>query len=386
MTGLRGCATVIARVLAGLAALAFIVSLPVTLLARNLAVVIFEPQALTQVVSDRLLASGLLRQAVVDNVFGGEASLEGLSLQSAAQYLTPPEREAMIDLLVPEAWVRDQVLRVTTDFFAWFDSPATRLVLTVDTTPLAARLGGEAAAGVVETIVASWPECTLEAVGQMLGIGEVPGQEGFPFCEPSEPLRGVMVRSLAGAMRLMGEALPARLPIVDQSFDDTANLLRAKEQVRLVRFVARWGILVSLSLLGVIMALAVRSWRGLARWWGIPLLLGGLIAFLPVLLGGRFLHLLITQMTAGLGGIPPLAELAEALGGAIGAAVLRPQTLQAAAVSGLGLLLWVLSLLGRRAPMKTQVLVDEVPPAAQAPLVERAGPEDGKDRPSGMFG
>jgi len=385
MSGLKGCATFVARVLAGVAALAFIVSLPVTLLARNIAVVIFEPQALTQVVSDRLLASGLLRQTVVDSVFGGEASLEGLSLQSVTQYLTPQEREAMIDLLVPEAWVRDQVLRVTTDFFAWFDSPATRLVLTVDTTPLAARLGGEAA-GVVEAIVSSWPECTLEAIGQMLGIGAVPGKEGFPFCEPSEPLRGVIVRSLAGAMRLMGEALPARLPIVDQGFDDTANLLRVKEQVRLVRFVARWGVLVSLSLLGVIMALAVRSWRGLARWWGIPLLLGGLIAFLPVLLGDRFLHLLITRMTAGLGGIPPLAELAEALGGAIGTAVLRPQTVQAAEVSGLGLLLWVLSLLGRRGPKKSHARSAEVPAAAQAPLVGRAEPEDAKDRPSGMFG
>jgi hypothetical protein len=386
MSGLKGCATFVARVLAGLAALAFIVSLPVTLLARNIAVVIFEPQALTQVFSDRLLASGLLRQTVVDNVFGGEASLEGLSLQSATQYLTPQEREAMIDLLVPEAWVRDQVFQVATDFFAWFDSPATRLVLAVDTAPLAARLGGEAAAGVVETIVASWPDCTMEAVGQMLGFGAVPGEEGLSFCEPSEPLRGVFVRSLAGALRLMGEALPPRLPIVDQGFDDTANLMQVKEQVRLVRFVARWGILVSLSLLGVIMALAVRSWRGLARWWGFPLLLGGLIAFVPVLLGGRFLRLLMTQLTAGLGAIPALSELAESLVGAIGAAVLRPQTQQAAMVSGLGLLLCVLSLFGRRGPKTSHALAAQDAQTPQPALVDRSEAEDPKDRPSGMFG
>ncbi len=135
--------------------------------------------------------------------------------------------------------------------------------------------GGEAAARVVETIVASWPECTADDVNRLLGIGAVPEREGFPYCEPPEPLRGVLVRSVSGALRILGESLPASLPIVDQDFRDTGSLLQVKEQVRLVRFVARWGILVSLSLLGVIMALAVRSWRGLARWWGIPLLLGG---------------------------------------------------------------------------------------------------------------
>ncbi len=241
MSGRRGCASVVARILAGVAAAAFIVSLPLTLLARNIAVVIFEPRALTQVVSDRLIASGLLRRTVVDNVLGGQASLEGLNLQSATRYLTAEERESMIDLLVPEAWVTDQMLRVTTEFLAWFDTPATRLVVSVDTRPLSAALGGEAAARVVETIVASWPECTADDVNRLLGIGDVPGQEGFPYCEPPEPLRGVLVRSVSGALRILGESLPANLPIVDRDFRDTGNLLQVKEQVRLVRFVSALG-------------------------------------------------------------------------------------------------------------------------------------------------
>ncbi len=386
MPGRRGCASVVARILAGFAAAAFVVSLPLTLLARNIAVVIFEPQALTQVVSDRLIASGLLRKTVVDNVLGGQASLEGLNLQSATRYLTAEERESMIDLLVPEAWVTDQMLRVTTEFLAWFDTPATRLVVSVDTSLLSATLGGEPAARVVETIVASWPECTADDVNRLLGIGAVPEQEGFPYCEPPEPLRGVLVRSVSGALRILGESLPASLPIVDQDFRDTGNLLQVKEQVRLVRFVARWGILVSLSLLGVIMALAVRSWRGLARWWGIPLLLGGLIAFLPVLMGGTVLRLLMAQMTAGPAAIPALTGLAQATTEALTTAVLRPQARQALGASGLGLLLWVLSLVGRRGSKLTQAPAPESLPAVPVPLVQPPEPEAPKDRPSGMFG
>jgi len=376
----------VARILAGLAAAAFIVSLPVTMLARNIAVVIFEPQALTQVVSDRLITSGLLRQTVVDAVLGGEASLEGLNLRSATQYLTPEEREALIDLLVPEAWVTGQVLRVTTEFLAWFDSPATRWVVTVDTSPLAANLEGEAAAGVVEAIIASWPDCTADDVDRLLGIGAASGQEGFPYCEPPEPLRGVLVRSVSGALRFMGESLPPKLSILDQDFADAENLMQVKEQVRLVRFVARWGILVSLSLLGVIMALAVRSWRGLARWWGIPLFLGGLIAFLPVLTGGAFLRQLMAQVTSGVGPIPALTELADATTEALGTAVLRPQARQAAGASILGLLLCVLSLVGRRGPNVTQVPAPGIHTADPIPLVKRTEPEDPRDPPAGMFG
>jgi hypothetical protein len=386
MSGLRGCATVVARILAGIAAAAFIVSLPLTLLARNIAVVIFEPQALTQLVSDRLITSGLLRQTVVDNILGGEASLEGLNLRSATQYLTAEEREAMIDLLVPEAWVTDQVLRVTTEFLAWFDSPATRLVVTVDTSPLAGNLEGEAAAGVVEAMIASWPDCASDDVDRLLGIGAVQGQEGFPYCEPPEPLRGVLARTVSGTLRILGESLPARLPIVDQDFPNAGNLMQVKEQVRLVRFVARWGILVSLSLLGVIMALAVRSWRGLARWWGIPLFLGGLIAFLPVLTGGAFLRLLMAQVTSGAGSIPALTELAEAMTEALGTTVLRPQARQAAGASILGLLLCVLSLVGRRGPQVTHASAPVIQPADPVPLVQRTEPEDPRDKPSGMFG
>jgi hypothetical protein len=199
-------------------------------------------------------------------------------------------------------------------------------------------------------------------------------------------LRGVLVRSVSGALRIMGESLPASLPIVDQDFKDTGNLMQVKEQVRLVRFVARWGILVSLSLLGVIMALSVRSWRGLARWWGIPLLLGGLIAFLPVLMGGAFLRLLMAQMTAGLAAMPALTELARAMTEALGAAVLRPQARQAVGAGGLGLLLCVLSFVGRRGPGVTQAPAREIPPAAPVPLVQYTEPEDPEDRPSGMFG
>ncbi|MBM3122830.1 MAG: hypothetical protein FJZ97_11710, partial [Chloroflexi bacterium] len=262
MTSSRpGCLTMMARGLAGVAAALFVLLLPFTLLSRNLALVIFSPPEISRLVASRLVDEGTLRQVVVDNLFGAESNVAGIDLQGAAQHLSPEERDALIDRLLPATWVEAQILRVTTDFFAWFDSPATRLQLSVDLEPVRSALRGEAAAGLVEAMVESWPACTLDDVTRMLGLGVVPGQEGFPYCEPPEPLRGLLVGALTGGMRLLAEGLPAEVPVVDQDFGDTEDLMLAKEQVRLVRFVSRWGILGSFSLLGLIMALAVRSWR-----------------------------------------------------------------------------------------------------------------------------
>jgi hypothetical protein len=395
MSGRPSCLSAVGRLLAGLAAALFVVLLPVTLLARNLALVVFDPRTLSQVVSGRLVESGMLRQVVVDNLFAGDASLEGLSLKAATQYLTPDERDAMIGRLLPDAWVQDQILRVTTAFFGWFDSPSTRLLLTVDTEPLRAQLRGEAAAGVIETIVESWPSCTLEDVTRMLGFGAVPGQEGFPFCEPPEPLRGLLVGALTGSLRWMADALPADLPVLDQDYSSTDDLLLVKEQVRMVRFVARWGILASLSLLGMIMAMAVRSWRGLTRWWGVPLLLGGLLAFVPVVLGAALLKVLLARMAASVSAIPALGEIVQSLGGAIGSAILRPQAMQALLFTGAGLLLLGLGLIGRRSARPTTTYAAEASPPVvprrdtaevPPPLVPPADTTEEGGGPSGMFG
>jgi len=386
MTRVKGCASLTAHILAGLVAAALVVALPVTLLARNLALVLFEPQALARAVSEQLIESGLLRETVIGSLLGDAGGVEGMSLGSAMQYLTPEEREAVIGELIPEGWVKDQIVQVTTDLFAWFDSPSTRLLLTVDTAPIAASLKGEAAASVVEMVVESWPACTLEDVGEMIGIGAIPGDQGFPYCEPPEPLRGVVVSAVTGALGVLGQTLPARTSIVDQEFEDTDRLLETKEQVRMLQFVARGGFLVSLGLLGVITLLVVRSWKGLMRWWGAPLLLGGLLAFVPVLLGGRLLHLFVERLAAGFSGLPALMELAQALAAAIGAAALRPQAWQAAVVTAIGLVLLLLSLLGRRSSGATATYASEAPVQPPPTPAASGGAEETSARPSGMFG
>jgi hypothetical protein len=381
----QGCAAQAAHILAGLAAVALVVALPITLFARNVALVLFEPQALAEAISVRLIESGLLRDTIVDSLLGGDASEEALDLEAALQYLPPDQRRELLGRLVPGTWVHDQIVQVTTDLFAWFDSPSTRLLLTVDASPVSAGLENEAGA-VVEAIVESWPSCTLEDVGKMISLGAAPGEQGFPFCEPPEPLRGVVVSGLTVTLRFVAQTLPARVPIVDETFADTDELLASKEQVRMVHFVARWGILVCLGLLGIITMAVIRSWKGLARWWGIPLLAGGILAFLPAWFGGRIVSLMTGRLTGGMGALPALRELAEALVRAIGGAVLEAQARHAALVTLIGLVLVVASSIRRRPPAAAPAAARVAPPPSKEPSAAPDAAEEPRERPSGMFG
>lgn len=371
----------IARLVAGLAATALAVALPATLLAHNLASVLFEPRALAENLSEGLIQSGLLRDALVDSLLGASGESGDLSLAVAMQDLSGEQRQSIADSLLPERWLQEQLAQAMADLFAWFDSPSNRLFLTVDTSQLTAGLEQEAPT-VVEMMVESWPACTLDDVGQMIGQGALPGQQGFPVCEPPEPLRTVVVSSAAGALRLVGQSLPNRIPFVDETFPDTDQLLEAKERVRMVRFFSRWGLLACLGLLGVVTMAAVRSWKGLARWWGIPLLLGGVLAFLPVFAGQGLVRWFMERLAPGLGESPALAELVRAMLHSVSAAVLRSQAWQSAVLVVFGIGLTVLSVLGRGdKPWLNPPKAPQVPPVATPDDTEEP-----RERPSGMFG
>jgi hypothetical protein len=133
------------------------------------------------------------------------------------------------------------------------------------------------------------------------------------------------------------------------------------------------------------MALAVRSWRDLARWWSVPLLLGGLLSFLPVLFGGPLLRLMLARFMAGAGAIPALGNLVETLGAGMREAVLGPQAAQAFLVSGAGFVLLLLGFRRRRSPLPAGQVEAHAPGALVPPATDDEPQDDGK-RPSGMFG
>jgi hypothetical protein len=266
----------------------------------------------------------------------------------------------------------------------------------MDLRPIQQSLVSGGAARVVETILDSWPACTVQQLDE-LSRSALAGQLPMQYCEPSEPYRSAIGVLATQALIEQARALPPKIDLLardpSQPTDDLASVMALKEQLRTLRALTRWGWLLPFSLLGVIMALVVRSLRGLARWWGLPLLGGGLLSFLGVFVASALAERLTAQ---ALQGVSP-DELVRLLGSILDG--LRDQILGRMLVHslliilGAGLLLGLGLVLARRAAR----LPAPIPPAPalastqtatqpMPPTLEAHQPPSDRETPTGMFG
>ncbi len=304
-------------------------------------------------------------------------------------FLTADQKDAIARQLLSDSWAKDQIAALASGLYAWLDSPDPSPNLSIDVQPLRERLT-RGAGSIVRVIVDSWPACSLADVARLATASF--GSEGFPYCQPPEPLRSALVSTATQAVQGMAAAMPEKLSLTGAaSLIDPAKAEQTKAQLRLVRFALRWAWVIPTSLLGLIMALAVRSWKGLALWWGIPLLGGGLVSFVPVALGPGMTRQYLQQWAASTGMPAIFTDTAKSIGSGLTAAMLRPQFAQAVAISLFGALLVLVGLLLKRKPGVQALTASSV--AAQAPQpsplpIVAPGPAlpDAEDRPSGMFG
>ena len=159
-----------------------------------------------------------------------------------------------------------------------------------------------------------------------------------------------------------------------------------------------WSWYLSSSMLGVIMILSIRSMRDIGQWWGIPLLIGGLLSLVVIGVVSAGRGDLIRDTLAN---IAPLGTLLYRafeivlLGMLI--AVIRLAFFHALLITGLGLALWLVTrYMSKRA--KPQMVIEPDPGVdSQDKQVSRmpepppvpplgSGPDDEEGPPSGIFG
>jgi hypothetical protein len=379
----RGCFGWAGRVLAGGLAVLFVLTLPITIIAFDLGRVVFSPDEMATLVSTSFEEVGGFRRLAMDAITAdGGASGEGLNLTVALSHLTPLERDYLADRLLPRVWVEEQLHASVVDVYAWIDNDLSRPDIRLDLRPVKDALRSGAADELVEMVVNSWPPCSIEQMSEMAGtvLGLV---EGFPFCEPSEPLRTGLVAMAGETLVLSVYTLPDTLSISGGAAPSQADpeILRLKEDVRLARTLSRWGWLLSPALLLLIMALAIRTWRGLAWWWGLPLILGGGLTVIASFASRAGVGRLAARLGATPGMPPIFEELVTTAAGAWMTGAMREVLTHAAVAAVVGLFVFVLGLLlGRRAK----------PPAARptppSPDTTLRFPKHDEETPTGMFG
>ncbi len=385
MTQSNGCLETMMKLLAGFLVLLVILTLPITFLILDVSRVVFSPQILNEQLTSELIESGVLRSFVTDRLLSPEfldrMGPGDINLMQLLQDLSPGDREALVDIVLPAGWIKSQIAGVFNALNIWIDNEEPLPKVVLDIRPFKDRLMRGGAEEMLEMIVDSWPSCTPDQAAQIREAFE--GSKEVPFlqCEPPEPYRE---RLMSVATEMMMEALseiPPEFVLSGEEIgpQEAVEMMTLKEWIRLMRAISRSIWLVPIALLGLIMAFAIRSWSALGRWWGIPLLLSGIIIFGYVLLipltREQIPPRLLTDIQYE---SPAVYEMAKLVVGALIDVILGFLMFHALLIGGIGLVILVVGwLIGRRTatgpPLEKphsqlrDTPVEEEPPDPQIP-------------------
>ena len=370
MSQSNGCLKTTMKLLAGFFALLVILSLPISLLIFDVSRVVFSPEILSEQLTSKLIESGFLRSFIIDQLsspdFLEKMGPGDIHFIEILENLSPSDRENLVDILLPPDWLANQIGQVFHAFNIWFDNEEPLPKLVLDIQPLKDRLMRGGAEEILEMIVDSWPSCSTDQIEQLREGGMRFEDIPILYCEPPEPFRGQLMGSATESLMEFVREIPPEFVLGEEQADpqEAADTMAAKEWIRLVRTLSRVVWLIPIALLGLIMALVIRSWSELGRWWGIPLLLSGVMIFGYVLLMPIAMDYMLPRMLSDIRfEAEPVYQMAEMVVTGLTDAIRELLVFHTLLIGGTGLVLLVVGwLIGRRA-----AVVKPGPPMERSP-------------------
>jgi hypothetical protein len=223
-------------------------------------------------------------------------------------------------------------------------------------------------------LIAALPECAAGAVPAL-------SASGLPDCRPPQDQVDLMKPFVSAALAQAAAAVPDQVDLLDPfqkagvlTFDQYGLPMGPRELLQFGRQLVVFSPLLCLAILGLIALLAVRSWTGLLRWWGVPILIAGAAAAVMAVVAWVGMNALLS---IGRESLPAMVSLSvfDSLSGVmvyVANRVLLAFAVEGVAVGALGCLLVALS----------YVIVFRRRRAAAA----RSGPAADSRRASGLFG
>jgi hypothetical protein len=352
------------RVLAILLAIGFAVLMPLALMAHSVVAVVFSPDVMASVLTQQFSLAEDIRRPVFEALLGSEGEPDqGLDLSQALGYLTPEEQQQVLDNLIPPGWAHGQIEAAVHQTYAWLDSEDPHPTITLDMRPVKVHWMDSAVQGTVARVIDSWPDCTADKLAEF-AASLLSGEAAMVYCAPPGALGELLAGFLTTGLSTGVQALPPDL-VLSPGSQRPAEMLEIKESLLTLRALGRWGWLIPVGLLLLILALMVRSVPDWGRWWGWPLLAAGLLSLGGLLGGGWLWRSGLQQFSLQAGG-PLVLELLDgvlaALTGQISARLLRGASVLL--VSGAALLVMARSVERKRAggPGAGKGLDTEPPP------------------------
>lgn len=341
------------RVFAIILLIFFVVSLPVSLLLRDVGALVFDPDTTKALVREHLMNSELIasmaRQATEQMLLGQfedqdpetQSSLQGNVVQTVLIQMSEEDWRQITELAVPESLVEQSVDSVVDAYTEWLDSDAEFPSLLLDLQPWKENTSANAPQ-IVTVVLDSLPECTLEMAAQMAIEGlQSQGIEGaIPACRPPEPLYGALIANASTLLAAPLAVAPDEFDLSQVTAGQQApdELIKLKTGITQVRSLSRWT-WIAVSAIGLVaVVMAARNFRQVLSWAGWPLAISGslvvILALGMLFFSFQFLDEAMANLFLGEGGAQ------SAFGAAVAAGALdlvsRPLLLQGVLITAAG--------------------------------------------------
>ncbi len=245
--------------------------------------------------------------------------------------------EMVIGALLPPEMLRAMTGDMLTSIFAYLDGKTDSAALSM--VDFKAHVSGPAGTQAVMEMLRAQPPCTLEQIGEMT-LSALTDEPKLIFCNPSDEVLEIMQPIIQSTLQSAAAGIPDTTTLIRP---DSANLQDPLRALHALRAILRLSPLLPMGLLFLITLFAVRDGGSWLRWWGVPLLLSGLLGLVLATAIGPLTNWAFTNYAAPR--LPPvlpeaMRELARGLIAAVLAGVSKPIAIQSAilAVVGLGML------------------------------------------------
>ncbi len=343
----------------------FVIALLSAVLGYDFYRVFFNPTLVKQLLVDEVEKTDLV-PAVFSN-FSMKRAEERIEKGEALSGVSEPDIPLLLSFMELEDWraIKDLILSdefvahlvsVSVDgIYTWLDSKDVYPGIVWDMRSLKTELVGQQGHDAVMVGYNSLPECTEDDIWDFTTrlAAMPPGVEVlYNLCQFPDPWGEDQIDDYVHALEDVNDNIPAEYDFSKMLLEgQPANAVimnLVKGFLKTLRFMGQWGWTIAVGLLGLVIAIGVRSWKTLGKWVGVPLIVSGVILLVKYFLAqGAFGKLL---------GALLLSQASEVVRTEIGnslthllKAFFQPMLTQSLIILGVGIMLLVLKIvLGKR--------------------------------------
>jgi hypothetical protein len=206
-------------------------------------------------------------------------------------------------LILPDEFVLKLISTALDGVYDWLKTDAASPQFSLDMQPMKTLLKGSEGEQAIMIAYAALPQCTQADVDDFEARGAKAAMDEkvlYNLCQFPDPYHDDQVSDYLASVKTASDAVPDQFKVGEGSQPESpadANQLRIiKLVLRTMRFLGHWGWVVPLLLAGIIIAIAVRSFRSLGNRIGIPLLISGAITLPLALVSSTKLTTLALQL------------------------------------------------------------------------------------------